>query len=151
MQYALDNIGAGARQAGRKLEDLRLYARLACAELPDRELAREQIKGYASIAAGTIFKNMPREYFPDALWDELQRMKSQYDYLEHGSDAARHKAFMTDRILDAVSVSGTPAEAIPRLKELRALGVGAFVCPLAMADPYPYMRTFAQEVMPHVR
>lgn len=151
MRYALENIRIGAEQGGRKLEDVRLYARLACAVHEDRTLAREQIKGYAAIAAGTIFKSMPREYFPDELWEELQRMKAQYDYLEHGSDAARHKALLTDRILDAVSVSGTPDEAIPRLKALRALGVEAFVCPFAMADPLPFMRTFAEAVMPHMR
>jgi 5,10-methylenetetrahydromethanopterin reductase len=150
VRYALDNIRIGAEQAGRKLEDVRLYARLACAVHEDRALAREQIKGYAAIAAGTLFKNMPREYFPDALWDELQRMKAQYDYFEHGSDTARHKAFMTDRILDAVSVSGTPDEAIPRLKALRDLGVGEFVCPFTMSDPLPFMRRFAEAVRPHV-
>ncbi|MGH8211340.1 MAG: LLM class flavin-dependent oxidoreductase [Steroidobacteraceae bacterium] len=151
MRYALDNIRIGAEQAGRKLEDVRLYARLACVVHEDRALAREQIKGYAAVAAGTVFRNMPREYFPDALWDELQRMKAQYNYLEHGSDAAGHRALMTDRILDAVSVSGSPDEAIPRLNALRALGVDAFVCPMSMADPLPFMRTFAAAVMPHVR
>jgi 5,10-methylenetetrahydromethanopterin reductase len=150
VRYALDRIRAGAEQSGRRLTDIRLYARLACAVHEDRALAREQVKGYAAVAAGTVFRHVPREYLPAPLWEDLARMKAAYDYLEHGSDEARHRGLLTDRIVDAVAVAGTPAEAIPRLRALRALGIGEFVCPLAMADPQPFMRALAADVMPAV-
>ncbi|MCC7411259.1 MAG: LLM class flavin-dependent oxidoreductase [Gammaproteobacteria bacterium] len=149
VRYALDNIRTGAEQAGRRLADVRVYCRLACAVDADRDRAREAIKGYAAVAAGTLYKTVPRAYFPAPLWRDLERMKSGYDYLEHGSDEARHRSLLTDRILDAVAVAGTPAEVIPRLETLAGLGVEAFVCPLAMADPIPFMQTLAREVMPY--
>lgn len=148
VRYALDNIRYGAEQAGRKLEDIKLYMRIACAVLDDRERAREDVKGYASVAAGGIFKTVPREYFNDELWDELDRFKSQYDYAEHGSNQAKHKALLTDRIVDATAIAGSPEEAIPRFKEIAAMGVDGFVMPAGMVDPYPYMQTFADKVMP---
>ncbi len=149
VRYAVDHVRAGAAQAGRRPGDVRLYCRLACAVDADRERAREAIKGYAAIAAGTVFRTIPRAHFPAPLWRDLERMKAGYDYLEHGSDQARHRELLTDRILDAVAVAGTPAQALPRLQAIAALGVQAFVCPLAMADPLPFMRSLARTVMPH--
>jgi 5,10-methylenetetrahydromethanopterin reductase len=84
-EYALDNIRAGAEEAGRKLEDLKLYVRIATAVSDDREKARAEIKGYASVAAGTVFATVPREYFDDELYAELAHMKEHYDYAHHGS------------------------------------------------------------------
>ena len=50
-------------------------------------------------------------------------MKEKYDYQQHGSmDAAPGWALITDRILDAVAITGTPDEVIPRLRELVAPG-----------------------------
>lgn len=147
VRYALDNIGRGAEQAGRKLEDIKLYMRVACAVLDDRETAREEVKGYASVAAGTTFKTVPREYFNDELWEELDRFKAQYDYAEHGSNQAKHKALLTDRIIDAIAIAGSPEEAIPRFQEILDMGIDGFVMPVGMADPYPYMQTFADKVM----
>lgn len=147
VRYALDNIRLGAEQSGRKLEDIKLYMRVACAVLDDREKAREEVKGYASVAAGTTFKTVPREYFNDQLWDELDRFKSQYNYAEHGSNQAKHKALLTDRIIDAIAIAGSPEEAIPRFQEIVDMGVDGFVLPAGMADPYPYMQTFADKVM----
>lgn len=147
VRYALDNIRLGAEQSGRKLEDIKLYMRVACAVLDDREKAREEVKGYASVAAGTTFKTVPREYFNDELWDELDRFKSQYNYAEHGSNQAKHKALLTDRIIDAIAIAGSPEEAIPRFQEIVDMGVDGFVLPAGMVDPYPYMQTFADKVM----
>lgn len=150
VRYALDNIRLGAEQSGRKLEDLKLYMRVACAVSDDRDQAREEVKGYASVAAGTTFKTVPREYFNDTLWEELDRFKSQYDYAEHGSNQAKHKELLTDRIVDAIAIAGTPEEAIPRFQEIIDMGIDGFVMPAGMADPYPFMEAFAEKVIPKI-
>jgi 5,10-methylenetetrahydromethanopterin reductase len=149
-QYALDNIRKGAEGAGRKLEDLKLYMRIATAVDPDRDKARREIKGYASVAAGTVFATVPREYFDDDLYEDLTRMKAAYDYAQHGSNESEHSDLLTDRIFDAISVACTPAEAVERFRALADMGIDGFVWPAGMSDPYPYMETFAQEVMPQV-
>ena len=150
VQYALDNIRKGAEDAGRKLEDLKLYMRIATAVDADKEKARREIKGYASVAAGTVFSTVPREYFDDELHEDLTRMKAAYDYAQHGSNESEHSDLLTDRIFDAISVACTPAEAIERFRALTELGIDGFVWPAGMSDPYPYMETFAREVIPQV-
>ncbi len=149
-QYALDNIRKGAEQAGRKLEDLKLYMRIATAVDADRDKARREIKGYASVAAGTVFSTVPREYFDDELYEDLTRMKAAYDYADHGSNESAHSDLLTDRIFDAISVACTPIEAIERFTALADMGIDGFVWPAGMTNPYPYMETFAEQVMPQV-
>ncbi len=150
VRYALDNIGKGAEQAGRNLKDLKLYMRVACAVSADREKAREEAKGYVAAAAGTTFKTVPKEYFDEQLWQELDAFKSSYDYAEHASNEARHKELLTDRIIDAIAIAGTPSEAIPRFQELAGMGLDGFVWPAVMPEPIPYLETFAREVMPQL-
>jgi 5,10-methylenetetrahydromethanopterin reductase len=147
VRYALDNIRHGAETSGRKLADLKLYMRLACSVGDDRARARAAVRGYAAIAAGTAFRTVPREYFSDELWDDLSRFKSRYDYAQHGSNEAGHTELLTDRIVDAIAVAGTPEEAIPRLRQLAAMGLTGFVWPAAMPEPLPYLETFARQVM----
>jgi len=150
VRYALDNIRKGAEQAGRNLDDLKLYMRVACAVSADREKAREEVKGYAAAAAGTTVKTVPREYFDEQLWEELVNFKSNYDYAQHASNQARHKELLTDRILDAIAIAGTPSEAVPRFQELAGMGLDGFVWPAGMPDPAGYLETFAREVMPQL-
>lgn len=150
-RYAMENIRKGAEAAGRKPEDIKLYARLACSVSEDRVKAREEVKGYCSIAAGTTYKTVPREFFSDSLYQQLTDFKANYDYAEHGSNEAKHRSLLTEDIIDAVAVAGTPAEAIPRLQELVDMGVQGFVVPFAQPDPIPYMEMFAKDVMPNIK
>jgi 5,10-methylenetetrahydromethanopterin reductase len=149
-RYALDNIRLGAEEAGRKLEDLKLYMRIATSVDADREKARREIKGYASVAAGTVFATVPREYFDDDLYQELAQMKAAYDYAEHGSNRSGHSDLITDRIFNAIAIACPPDEAVSRFNQLVDMGIDGFVWPAGMDDPAPYMESFAQEVIPRV-
>lgn len=151
VQYALDNISQGAEEAGRKLSDLKLYMRVAGAVLEDRDKARNEVKGYAAAAAGTMFKTVPQKYFDETLWDELKNFKSSYDYAEHASSEAKHKELLTDRIVDAIAIAGTPEEAVPRFQKLAAMGIDGFVWPVVMPEPLPFVETFADAVIPAVQ
>ena len=150
VRYALDNIRIGAEEAGRKLEDIELYMRVACAVSDDRDRAREQVKGYAAVAAMTTFQTVPREYFPDELRDDLALFKSKYDYYQHGENLADHTDLLTDRILDGIAITETPENAIPRFQELAEMGLDGFVWPAGMPDAMAYVRTFGERVMPHI-
>jgi 5,10-methylenetetrahydromethanopterin reductase len=150
-RYAMENIRKGSEAAGRSFEDIKLYSRLACSVSSDRAKAREEVKGYCSIAAGTTFKTVPRVFFSDPLYRQLSEFKANYDYAEHGRNDARHHALLTEDIIDAMALAGTPQEVIPRLQELVDMGVNGFVFPFAQPEPIPYMETFAREVMPNVK
>jgi 5,10-methylenetetrahydromethanopterin reductase len=147
VKYALDNIRRGAEAAGRKLEDIRLLMRVACAVGADRDAARAAVKGYAAVAAGTTYTAVPREYFDDALYSELAEFKAAYDYQQHASSDAGHAGLITDRILDAIAIAGTPEEAVQRFRQIAAMGVDGFCWTAAMPEPVPYIRSFAETVM----
>lgn len=149
-QYAIDNIRAGAEEAGREFNEIKLYMRVACAVSDDRERAREEVEGYAAVAANTVFRTVPREYFDDRLYDELAQLMSEYDYAEHASNTSRHKEFLTDRIVDSIAIAGTPEESVARFQDLTDMGIDGFVWPANMSNPYPYIETFAERVIPHV-
>lgn len=151
VRYALDNIRLGAENAGRSLADVTLYMRLACAVHEDRDKARDDVRGYASIAAGTVFRTIPREYFDEELWVDVERFKAGYDYIEHGSNTSQQAELLTDRMLDSIAVAGTAEEALPRFRALAALGIERVVCPLGMHDPVPYLRSLAEQVAPQIK
>ena len=148
--YAKKNIGIGARQAGRDLSEIKLYQRLAFAVSEDREQVRAEARGYASVAAGTIYEAVPEEDIPASLRSDLQLMKEKYDYQQHGSMDSEHAGLITDRILDAVAITGTPDEVIPRLRELTHLGIENFVLPIATKHPEAVINTLAEKVMPYI-
>lgn len=151
VRYAQENIQIGVAEAGRKPSEVKLYQRLACGVDVNREQVRAEVRGYASIAAGTIYSGIPRAAIPDDLWDDLKRMKDEYDYHQHGNMNSRHAGLITDRILDAVAIAGTAEEAVPRFQELIDLGVENFVLPIATRQPDHIISTLAEHVIPKLR
>jgi len=150
VQYALDNIRTGAESVGRRLSDIKLYMRVATSIHEDRETAQQALKGYISVAAGTVFKTVPRTYFADDLYEDLSQFKAAYDYADHGSNDAVHSDLLTDRIFNAMAIACPPAEAIQRFRALADMGIDDFVLPFGMTDPISSMETFAEQVCPHV-
>ena len=150
VRYAKKNIEIGANQGGRDPATIKLYQRLACGVGEDREQVRAEVRGYASVAAGTVFSAVPKEDIPEDLWLELKLMKDQYDYHQHGNMASRQAELVSDRILDAIAIAGTPDEVIPRFKELVALGIDNFVLPIATNEPDAIITMLAENVIPEI-
>ena len=123
--------------------------RVATSVHEDRNTAQQALKGYTSVAAGTVFKTVPRMYFDDDLFEDLEHFKAAYDYAEHGSNDSEHSNLLTDRIYEAIAIACPPAEAIQRFRELSELGIDGFVLPFAMPDPIQYMEAFAEQVIPN--
>ena len=151
VRWALENVAAGEAEAGRPAGSVGRFIRLACSIARDRDWARDQVRGYVAGAAGTAVKHVPRERMPPGLYDEIRQMRERYDYYAHMSTAAPHSELVTDTILDAISISGTPDEAVPRFRELIALGVQGFCLPVTTQDPVATMRVLAEDVLPHLR
>lgn len=150
VSYAMSTIAAGAADAGRDVRDVGRLVRLACSVAPDGAWARREVRGYVAAAAGTVYGSVPHDAIPADLLDDLRHMKERYDYFEHASATARHEELITDRIVDAISISGTPEDAVPRFRELVELGVDGFVVPITTSDPRATMETLARDVIPHV-
>ena len=151
VRWALDEIDTGAADRERGQRPMQRFIRLACSIAPDREWARDQVRGYVAGAAGTAVKHVPPDRIPPSLHADIADMRSRYDYYAHMSTEAPHSELVTDPILDAISISGTPEEAVPRFRELIELGIDGFCLPVTTADPRTTMRVLAEDVLPHLR
>jgi 5,10-methylenetetrahydromethanopterin reductase len=151
VRYGLRRIEAGARAGGRRPDEVRHLVRLACSVDEDRDRARADARGYVAAAAGTVYAGVPPDEMPAGLREELRRMKEGYDYFQHAAADASHAELITDAILDAVAVAGTPEEVIPRLRELVALGADGFVLTTTGRDPLRSLRALAEHVLPRLR
>ena len=145
VRYAFEHIDRGA--AGRKVTR---YMRLACSVDHDRATARRVAAGYVAAAAGTIFRSAPAEVLDGALRRDISALKKRYDYYAHTSSNATHAELVTERIMDAMAIAGSPADVIPRLRELSALGVDEFVLTITAPRPEVTLRILAEEVLPHL-
>ncbi|MFQ5737813.1 MAG: LLM class flavin-dependent oxidoreductase [Acidobacteriota bacterium] len=148
--YALDNIRQGAEEAGRNFEEIQLCLRLACSVSEDRDQARADIRPYAAAAALTTFSSIPDSYISPQIREDVGRLKEQYNYYKHASSEADHRALVTDRLLDAVAIAGTPRQAVPGLRRLVDLGVHRIVMPVTVPDPVSWIHTLAEQVFPHL-
>jgi 5,10-methylenetetrahydromethanopterin reductase len=145
VSYALGHVERGG--AGRSV---RRYMRLACSVDHDREAARSAATGYVAAAAGTVFRSAPAGLLDEALRADITAMKERYDYYQHTSSAASHAGLVTDRILDAIAIAGTPEEAVPRFRELVGRGVDEFVLTITSPRPEETLRILAEEVLPEL-
>ena len=150
IQYAIDHIHEGARQAGRNIKEIKLCARLGCAVDENGDVARDEIRPYAAAAAETFFQSNPENALPPELVKDLHSLKEGYDYYEHVSQDAKHRTMVTDRVVDAMVIAGTPTEVIPRFRAIMEIGVDRIVIPLTVKDGPKFMRLFAEKVIPHL-
>jgi 5,10-methylenetetrahydromethanopterin reductase len=145
VEYALAEVAAGAEEAGRTLDQIELCMRLGVFIDEDRRRARREILAYASVAANTLARTIPAASIPDDLAPQFARLKEAYDYGEHGYATADHRRLLTDDLLDAVAVAGTPDEAVPRLAELSRMGINRFVIPVNVEDKSRALRILARD------
>jgi 5,10-methylenetetrahydromethanopterin reductase len=143
VRFALDCIARGEDRAGRPRGTVQRLMRVGCSIDDDPVKARDDARGYVTVGAETVFRAVPREEMPADLWEDLRRLQEAYDFHQHGSASAPQAALITDRIVDAIAIAGTPAEALPRLEALEALGVDGFVVATTAADPLPMLRALS--------
>lgn len=145
VRYAIDQIAAGAAEAGRDPSEIELCMRLAVVVDEDLEHARAEVRAYAAVAANTLARTIPREVVADVTAD-LDRLRDGYDYGEHGYLDARHRHLLTDAVIDSVAIVGKAREAGERLAKLAALGVDRFVVPIDVDDMHRGLRNLAQTI-----
>ena len=104
LRVAIDRVAAGARAAGRDPGglDVALWAPMSIGR--DRERARDHARGRVASAC--------RHPLPVRLSDEdetaIRRVREAYDAYEHATAASRHRALVTDRLVDLMALAGTP-------------------------------------------
>ena len=149
VRWALAQVEAGAREAGRPLGELTLCARLLGRRGPRVGAGGDE--ALPAVAAKTSFDAIPAGELPVDLLEEARELRARYDYYEHAHGEAHHRHLVTDRVLDTVSIAGTPAEAAPRFRALAELGVDRIVTPVVVSDGPRLVRTLAEHVLPTLR
>ena len=110
----------------------------------------EDVRSWASTQARLLshYKELPpslEEFRP-----EIRRSAETYDYSQHLSTSAEHSAAVSDELVRALAVVGTPAECAARLGELRAQGIDRFIFPLAGKDRLERWRRLRGEILDHI-
>lgn len=147
VRFALAAIGRGEKRAGRAPGTVTRLMRVGCSVSDDPARARDDIRGYVTVGAETVYGAVPRDEVPPELWEDLRRLKEAYDFHQHGSAAAPQAELITDRIVESIAIAGTPAEVLPRFDELSALGVDGFVVTTTADDPVPLLRILSDTVI----
>lgn len=149
IQYAMDRVSAGMRRGGRSPDDMYKVAWCFVSVSPQREDAREAV-GRMVMAAMLSSRPILEEIgvqLPAELREELERAEWHFAAVP---DIARH---LTDEIVDAFAIHGTPTECTERLVEIAESGIEqiAFVAlPARGLTVEDTARSLATEVIPNV-
>ena len=146
VRFALACVARGEARAGRAPGTVKRLMRVGCSISEDPAHARDDIRGYVTVGAETVFSAVPRDEVPPDLWEDLRRLEEAYDFHQHGNASAPQAALITDRIVQSIAIAGTPSETLPRFEELAALGVDGFVVTTS-ADPLPLLRALSDTIL----
>jgi 5,10-methylenetetrahydromethanopterin reductase len=91
----------------------------------------EDVRSWASTQARLMSRHKELSASLAPFRDEMARSAESYDYSEHLSTTAGHSAAVSDDLVRALAVVGSPGECAARLGELRDCGVDRFIFPLA--------------------
>lgn len=153
LEAALERVRAGAADGVRAFEDLDLICWAHTSIADDREAAREHVRGRVTAA---LRHPLPVEMSAEdqALIDKVNE---EYDFLEHATADARHRAIATDRFIDLLALAGTPAEVreqvgrVMAMPEINHIVITPQVPGEGFIDREDIFTMFAEEVMAHVK
>ena len=159
IEIAKANIARGAASVGRRIEDIELWwmCNLVPAKTED-----EGIDSIKSVLAGTanhVYRfDMAGKGLPEEAMEPVRRLQSEYDSSHHASPAtAAHNAALIDRyglrdvLAPRSTIAGPTGRILERLDEVAEAGATNLILAQFVDDPYAFMRTFADEIAPHVK
>ena len=150
VRWALEIARSAAAKAGRDPEKIQFGAYINAVALPDRDAARQAIRGVVATFAhfsggtGTLFEEQPA-----LLRGVSERLQSTYDTKQHGQPEADHAKFIDEQFIDWFSVAGPSEYVIERLQSLMRLGLNHLY--FVGASRPTSRELFAQEVLPALR
>jgi 5,10-methylenetetrahydromethanopterin reductase len=155
--FAIERIRAGAKKAGRRLEDVRVISWVYTSISDDGRQAVENVRPFVTQA---LVNTSPEAYpailegFDAALPSFLTACR---EAGRAGLDAAcRDRMHLTDDVIKRFSVAGTAEDCIAKIKEIVSFGIGeiwlrCFSAPRSEVEHEKVIVPFARQVMPHFR
>ena len=115
---ARERIAAGAKSAGRKLEDINLVLWVPCA-VSDTAPAKDAVKAHVARVVAH-----PQPYVLDPEEQKvLAEIRKTYDYYHHMNQAANHAEVIPDWLVDKFAIAGTLAECRAQIERLKKTGI----------------------------
>lgn len=116
VERALQRIDAGARRAGKRVDDVDIASAIVVSVDEDSAKAKDRARGFIALYL-SLFPNIAQE---TGLPDELVARTRQSFESEGPETAARH---IEDTVVDMLTASGTPQECRCRVEAYREAGV----------------------------
>ena len=153
VRRALEYIERGAKEAGRDPGSIEVVFLAALALSDDPEEARREARPVAARRA------LDAEYHSDFfLPPELEflradalRVARHYDVQRHVDPEAPHNSLVTDVLVDAFTLAGTPDQCLSKILAMRKAGAGRVALFPAGRDRRGAMELFVRAVLPHLR
>jgi len=143
--HAKEKIAAGAKAAGRKLEEINLVLWVPCA-VSDKAPAKDAVKAHV---ARVVAHPLPYVLDPNEQ-KVLQEIRKTYDYYHHMDQQADHAEVIPDWLVDKFAIAGTVSECRAKVKEIRRSGVNQIaIIPYGVggADREETLKGFARAVL----
>ncbi len=144
-------IEQGLSECGRERSELEVsfIATVSMGEDPDTALAdvRAWATGQARLLAD--FKELPRSLEP--FREEIIQAKDSYDYSEHLSTRAGHAGAISDELVRALAITGSPADCRDRLRALLDVGIDNLVFPLMGGGRLERLDRLSTELAPELQ
>jgi 5,10-methylenetetrahydromethanopterin reductase len=116
--HARERIAAGAKAAGRKVEDVNLVLWVPCA-VSDTAPAKDAVKAHVARVVAH-----PLPYVLDPTEQKvLQEIRKTYDYYHHMDQQANHAEVIPDWLVDKFAIAGSVAECRAQIERIKKSGI----------------------------
>ena len=116
--HTREKIGAGAKAAGRKLEDIDLVLWVPCA-VSETASAKDAVKAHV---ARVVAHPLPYVLDPNEQ-TVLAEIRKTYDYYHHMDQQANHADVIPDWLVDKFAIAGTIAECRKQIERIKKTGI----------------------------
>ncbi|HKX48781.1 MAG TPA: LLM class flavin-dependent oxidoreductase [Candidatus Binatia bacterium] len=116
--HARERIAAGAKAAGRKVEDINLVLWVPCA-VSDTAPAKDAVKAHVARVVAH-----PLPYVLDPTEQKvLEEIRKTYDYYHHMDQQANHAEVIPDWLVDKFAIAGSVAECRAQIERIKKSGI----------------------------
>lgn len=116
--HARERISAGAKAAGRKVEDVNLVLWVPCA-VSDTAPAKDAVKAHV---ARVVAHPLPYVLDPNEQ-KVLEEIRKTYDYYHHMDQQANHAEVIPDWLVEKFAIAGSVAECRAQIERIKKTGI----------------------------
>ena len=136
---ALTHLAAGAREAGRSIDSIRIVLWTALAIEDDGVSARDLVRAFT---ASAVIPPLVDELDGEER-DAIKVIRAHYDYEEHMRTNADHRELVPDQLVRRFAIAGTPLECDGQLKKILSFPIDQLSVVPFGADRATVMRRLA--------